>query len=617
MSVNNTQRALLANYLLGQGSSSTQGKNYVKNSIGINGTQSTTVGGTATVSKNTTTPLTGISDFGITLDNNTTDYVEWSLDTLDNSLNNGNCQLTFDYKITSIGSAVQGQVYIGGTLVNSQTIPSSPSISSFSLNVPCGDLSASTTVRISNSTGNTGTSSLNVANINYGKATNIGTVSQPLLIGSVVITGCSGSWNATSTTYTSFAVQTGCVYTTTGTALAPSTMIPGIRFASLPPGDYRLEYEGSAASQGSNVAAFFQFSDGTNTARETSAVQGTSSLTTIVPGLSQTISYTAPQSNITLQIRSKVDSGATSRIYGTTAVPGTIKVWYFPNSAQQVFNTAQLPASWSGYHGTDCSWNRGSTTYASYAEDNSCSFTERTNRNFGSVTSPIVTTGRIPRITFTPNKPGMYQVCASFAASSATVSNATGYKMVDASSNELATKINYTAVAGNPNILQMCAIVNATNTSAYTVNIQGQAAGVATNYINQNNNNTVDWTIISLDNQFPAPVLVGSVTSNANSALRVVLFSATVSGAGVCTINSNPYADISTCTESGQAGVATFSKVFSAAPICFSNKTLSTSAYFTGINGSTTSTVTFASWQTTSATVYSSNPVNVMCIGPR
>lgn len=449
-----------------------------------------------------------------------------------------------------------------------------------------------------------------------GQARNLGTNAQAVLMGAVTITGCSAPWTTTSTTFVTPTVATGCVYTTYGNALAPTTMIPAIRFATLPAGDYYVQYEGKMFQATTAANSQYQFSDGTNTAREiTSISAGTTN--TGSGSSNQSISYTSPQSNITLVFRMKTDSGGTASVYGTTTIPGTIKLWYFPNTAQQSYQTGQLPASWSGYHGTDCAWNRASTTYANYSEDNTCTFTERTNRNFGTVTSDIVSTGRIPRIMFTPNRAGMYQVCASFAASSATTSNATGYQMVDASSNVLLQKINYTPVSSNPNILQMCTIINATSSSTYTVNIQGQAAGVATNYINQIGNSNLDWSIISLDNQFPAPVLTGTVTSNASSALRIVLFSATVSGAGSCVVNNNPYGDVASCAESGQTGVATFAKSFPSAPICFSNKTGSSSAYFTGINASSTTTVTFASWQTSTATVYSPLPVNVVCIGPR
>ena len=75
-----SNRALLANYLLGQ-QSSAMGKNYISNPSAFMNTVGTSVTGTATVSRNTTSPLTAISDFSISLPNNATDYVAFSTDT--------------------------------------------------------------------------------------------------------------------------------------------------------------------------------------------------------------------------------------------------------------------------------------------------------------------------------------------------------------------------------------------------------------------------------------------------------------------------------------------------------------------------------------------------------
>lgn len=148
------------------------------------------------------------------------------------------------------------------------------------------------------------------------------------LLGTVTITGCAAAWNGSSTTMASFSVQTGCVYTTTGQALAPSTMLPAIKFASLQAGDYRLEYEGLLnSSVASAVASSYQFSDGTNTAREISSILNNAYAGS--PGISQTMSYSSAQSNVTFEIKYKTDSGNTS-LSGITSRPGVIKVWYFP-----------------------------------------------------------------------------------------------------------------------------------------------------------------------------------------------------------------------------------------------------------------------------------------------
>ena len=190
------------------------------------------------------------------------------------------------------------------------------------------------------STGTTGTVKLDDAFV--GTSAPFQGVNGAKLVGTVTITGCSASWSTTSTSFASFATQTGCTYTTTGSALSPSTNIPAIKFASLPAGDYRLEYEGQIAGT-SGTSALYQFSDGTNVSREIS--DGYSSGTAWhIPGISQTISYSTSQTNMTFEIKAKVSSG-TGYITGTTTNPGVIKVWYFPPESK-IYSQASQDTDW-------------------------------------------------------------------------------------------------------------------------------------------------------------------------------------------------------------------------------------------------------------------------------
>ena len=76
---NIANRLMLADYLLGSGANT---RNYVKNPSAFKSTTSVTDSGAATT-RNTSTPLTQISDFQIVLDA-TTDYAEFALNTFDN-----------------------------------------------------------------------------------------------------------------------------------------------------------------------------------------------------------------------------------------------------------------------------------------------------------------------------------------------------------------------------------------------------------------------------------------------------------------------------------------------------------------------------------------------------
>lgn len=196
------------------------------------------------------------------------------------------------------------------------------------------------------STGTTGTVDLDDSAV--GTSLPIQGVGGAKLMGTVTITGCAAAWSTASGTFASFATQTGCSYSTTGQALAPSTNIPAIKFASLPAGDYRLEYEGLIGSSGAANNAFFQFSDGTNTAREQSEWNGSGGATLETNGINQSISYSSAQSNVTLSIKAKVVGSATASIYGSTANPGVIKVWYFPPESK-IYSQASQDYDWTAY----------------------------------------------------------------------------------------------------------------------------------------------------------------------------------------------------------------------------------------------------------------------------
>jgi hypothetical protein len=177
---------------------------------------------------------------------------------------------------------------------------------------------------------------------------------RPQLLGTVTITGCSTFWTSSSSTLADFSAASGCVYSTTGQALAPSTNIPAIKFASMPAGDYTLQAEGAFTFQSSSSSSsgFFQFWDGVNTAKDGSYLSTGNGGVSGPSGISEYISYSSAQTNTTLSIRGKIASG-TGTIYisepGASFVPLTIKVWYTPSIASQINDLgSQRVVSFSG-----------------------------------------------------------------------------------------------------------------------------------------------------------------------------------------------------------------------------------------------------------------------------
>ena len=336
-----------------------------------------------------------------------------------------------------------------------------------------------------------------------GEATNVSSVAQAQLVGTVKITGCSLPWSTTSTTFASFATQTGCSYAVTGQALAPTTNIPAIRFSNLAPGEYKLEYEGAIRAGVSGTDAYFQFFDGTNTAREEPTIF-TNTTNIVVPGINQSISYTSPQTNITLQIRSKVSAGGQSFIYGTTLNPGVIKVYYFPSQSQLAVSSAQTNYDWAEYT---------PTISAGFGTPTNVKFFHRRDGSNLFVKGTFVT--------------------GTVATSLGTISLPSGLVIDTTKSSIQNTSVQNGAVVGDwtqSGANQAGAIVTALGTSTLLVYTGGQRSGATALTPTNVSSTMATGTTTAFNFVVPisgwsenqkAPTLIGSVTSNANGALRI------------------------------------------------------------------------------------------------
>jgi len=269
-------------------------------------------------------------------------YVETTAVAIPTSFSGG-CQA--DFKKVNVATAglfkIQAMDTTGATVYAEQTIGVSSWIKVPTISFPCPVAGTMVKLRLI---------SLAAGTIDFdrgyiGSNQNLVHSSQAKLLGSAVVTGCANSWIVTSTSFTLPPVQAGCSYALTGSASAPSTNIPGISFAYMPAGEYRIEYEGfwgSSSSGAQTVCA--QFSDGSNTARETSCtVSGGGASTVQIPGISQTFSYATAQSNVTISARIRT-STASAIIHGTTTNPGTFKVYYSPFSSDVAVSNEQ--SSW-------------------------------------------------------------------------------------------------------------------------------------------------------------------------------------------------------------------------------------------------------------------------------
>lgn len=581
---NSTNRKLLADYLLGQ-QSSALGKNYVKNSSAFLNTNNVSVANSATVARNTTTPLTAESDFSITLPNNTNGYVEWSLGSLDRSAYGKNCEARLDYTASSLGSAVKAQIYQGSTLIAESPILSATSqVRPISINSPCGDGSSATTIRLANVSGNSGTSAVKVANVLYGLATNLTSVVQGAkFYGSVVsAVATSCQWSTTSAAWASFAADADCATpTAVGNAQAPATKIPGVKFAYLPAGRY--QFIATGYFQKGNAAArdtYVRFYDGTNGFSDQGSYFSSDNGPNVIVG---NVSYSSAQSNITIELQARLSGGDSFYIRGDLA-SFEISVIYYPDAAAEVaYRPDQSGAYWSGNHGADCVFQTSSGSFADYGSDSTCTFSESQNRNFGSVSSTLSAGNKTPGITFTAPYTGRYLISANVSVAGSVNGEGYYYRLYDGTS-ALSVQAMVTKGAGGSgyvSMLPMTAIVSLNAGATSTLKIQGYA-GSGTGYINGNAgvSNAVEWSIVPLDVSLPAPILVGSITSSGSGAMRMEsariasLDNGTACTSSPCSVfrKSSDWLSSVTRTGTGDYALNFASGTFGTAPICVASK---------------------------------------------
>lgn len=398
--------------------------------------------------------------------------------------------------------------------------------------------------------------SIQVGRCSIRKADNVYNVAAPRLVDVVTVTGCAASWTTTSGTFANFGTQTGCTYTSkNNVCTAPATNVPGVKCSALDGGDYRLEYEGRVGETSGGVSAWFRFSDGTNTSREESVIgSGASGHVAASTGINHSITYTAPQSNVTLQVQGKTNTG-TAAINGTTSSPGVFKVWYFPSSPQQVFNPAidgwRIDANISGANPS-----LGTAAVSSYTGIENASLTLTNNTGYGVIPALIpcsstnAATGTTCSVgsesvgvSFDLPKAGDVEACVSFGHYLQVNGNSnasTAFQIVETPNNAQTIsqegkdrtngQVNIGAVAvGISTPYRKCGIFSFSSSGRKTLRLMFEqvittgsiaASEIAADAAASTGQRDIHWDITPVNLKGVAPILNGSVTSNAENALR-------------------------------------------------------------------------------------------------
>lgn len=517
------------------------------------------------------------------------------------------------------------QAYDGTNILASTTITSNQTVyvrTSVNFVFP---ISGSISIRIVSVASNEPNLFIDDAIIGLADGINLSQVSQASLFGAVTSAPASScSWSSTSATYAAFSADTDCsAATASGNASAPSTKIPAIRFANgIPPGTYMIVARGLFQTTGTTPQCSYQFTDGTNTFGWNSVGTTASVRASQMTGI---VTYTGAQGDTTIQIHSAAYAGTgtpTCVIENdtTTFERFDIDVYRFPSTSDLGLRIDQVANVWSGFHSNDCSWARTNTSLGDPTADASCTFTQGTNTNFGTVASYVVANNE-PGIVWNPSKAGTYLVCATTVINGAGAAGTNlGIELSDLTPTVIAFQEPAVNVAGQPQPVTLCGLYAATSTAAQTVRLRSSAStGAITIAASTTLGHSVDWTIMQVVQNLPMPLLVGGVVTNNSGVSNELYANLNCDASSAITSQSGTTANGVATVGNVSTGVCagTFAGMWSGTPICVANNQGSTLDSEVRIHA--TSSTAFSLYCITPSTgaALASCDASVFCTGPK
>jgi hypothetical protein len=396
---------------------------------------------------------------------------------------------------------------------------------------------------------------------------NVGTYAAAQFIGSAYIPATSlCTPTRANTAIGAFGSDTDCPGPTVESNPGPATIQttdnngPGFPVNAVPPGIYRVRIQTAATMSSASGASNFAINDGTTTAGEQAGGPHTTATRGLIT-VEATFTYTST-ANRTFTLYGKSSAGTI-----TLDMDGVItyfSLYRYPGSNEQSYTPDKLANSWSGYHDTTCSWARTNTAFGDPTADATCTFTERTNVNFGTVTSALSGSDKLPGIVFTPPRAGRYYVCVGYYVTSSAGNPVV--QLVDGSGTVVTTG-GFTTSGAAP-LNENCGIYVASSTSSVTLKLQTKTSSgsvtIGTTWPN------VEWKIFQIDQNLPAPLLVNSVVNPRNGVTNIVSAYIDFGGGASPSVSREDGDWISSLTDNG-TGDTTIninSGIFSAAPNC-------------------------------------------------
>lgn len=394
-------------------------------------------------------------------------------------------------------------------------------------------------------------------------------VAQSRIVGEAQIPAtASCSWQRTNTALGAFTTDADCpgptVITNPGVCQIQTTDsdLPRVTCTNAPPGTYTVHARFTSSFTVTTALVQYALSDGTSTRGATTWRAGNGSDLQAM-AVSGTWTYTDGGTR-SWDVYGAADSGVVEITNTADSRNLTFTIHYSPSAEQQALTFAQVANSWSGFHANDCSFARTNTAYGAPTDDASCTFTERTNTNFGTVTSAGSKTSGI---VFTPSRVGKYEVCAFFPSLQGSANAQAGFLLTDGTTTVWEVG-NQDSAATTTTRTGACGQYRATTVAAKTLTIQSKVSAGTVTIAAPGTEPAIEWAIRQIDVQEPAPLIVGGVVSPSSGVEKVTALRVTNAGTPTILRQSGNWVTSLTDSAVGITIVNIAAGTFSGEPSC-------------------------------------------------
>lgn len=455
---------------------------------------------------------------------------------------------------------------------------------------------------------------------------NLGSVSQATLVGTVTVTGCASQWTTTSATFADLGTQTGCTYTTTGSITAPGTNLAGFQ-VPVSTGEYFLVYDGQWGTFNTGTqACTLRVSDGTTAWRENPTVDQTLVGVRVLPStFTSSNGYTSSQGTMTLRIQGKISTANNCGLTGTTANPGVFKLYRFPTSAETAYRPDIVAWKGKASFATNVAGFVASTTSSTVVNLNNAAFgtvSYGTNASAPTVANDLaVKFNNIPAGSYTA-----YIQAPMTAYGTGVSSSNCEWSLYDGTNRVGLTQVQLVSVVGLTNRNTIGAMqgevtyTSLQSSKEWSLQVRKiSTSGTSDCRVEYNDTGgSIEIGLIPRTQNIPAPILVGSVTSNSSGAERVERANLNCDASSAITAQSGTWVSSIGNASAGACAVTLVTGMFSATPSCVASSSTSSGGdpLILGVTASSATAVSVDCSDNTGADC-SAYDFEIHCMGPR